>query len=84
MTVRRVSLEQCCDRLVIAGVGSGLRYTFPESGPGYLYNTVLYFTQSTINVSLSTDASVAEEDFELELYPYTGTSVRHAVRVQSR
>ena len=76
VTVRRVSLEQCCDRLVIAGVGSGLRYnyTFPASGYGYLYNTVLYFTQSTLNVSLWTDSSVAGEGFELELQPYIGTS----------
>ena len=76
VTVRRVSLEQCCDRLVIAGVGSGLRYsyTFPERGNGYLYNRVLYFTQSTLNVSLWTDSSVAGEGFELELQPYIGTS----------
>ena len=65
-----MSLESCCDRLVIAGVGPGplYNYTFRSS----LSSSTLYFTQSTLNVSLSTDALVGDEGFELELYPYTG------------
>ena len=65
-----MSLESCCDRLVITGVGPGLVFstTFPPS----LSSSTLYFTQSTLNVSLLTDRSVNAEGFALELYPYTG------------
>ena len=65
-----MSLESCCDRLVIVGVGPGplYSYTFPSS----LSSSTLYFTQSTLNVTLSTDGSGRYEGFELELYPHTG------------
>lgn len=72
VTVRRVSLETCCDRLVIAGVGSGLVYDYTLPASSYPPGVSLYFTQSTLNVSLLTDSSVVGEGFELELAPYSG------------
>ena len=70
MTVRRVSLEWGFDRVVIFGVGPGLVYNYTLSSS--LIGSALYFTQSALNVSLSTDLSVVYEGFELELNPYTG------------
>lgn len=77
VTVRRVALEWCCDRLTIAGVGSGLsyNYTSPTRATGDVQNIRLYFTQSTLNVSLATDSSVAAGGFELEFVPYTGMNI---------
>jgi len=77
--IRRVALETCCDRLTIAGIGSGPVNTFTFPTPsypyGYMSETTLFFTQSTLNVSLSTDSSVSGEGFEIELSPYTGPPV---------
>lgn len=77
VTLRRVALEWCCDRLTIAGVGSGLsyNYTSPTRATGDVQNIRLYFTQSTLNVSLATDSSVAAGGFELEFVPYTGMNI---------
>lgn len=74
MDVRRISIQPCCDLLLISAIGSGLVYnhTYAMLSRGNLTNVTLYFTQPTLNVSLFTDATVAHEGFELELSPYTG------------